>query len=142
MLSGDWSFFATLGSDKYVPLWQFTQALLQNGSVWMESTAIMRRPAIRPFVSAVGDHSLARAACLLQHLGFAVVVRGKNTHETPVFFVVIVKGHLVQDAPQLIQRESNKEKRINKKQQKIKQTIAFGRTMREHSSVIAPQLFT
>ena len=63
----------------------------------MESTAMLRRAAIRPFVSAAGDHGLARAACLLQHLGLAAVVRRKNTHTTPVLF--IVKRHLVQDVP-------------------------------------------
>ena len=94
VLQGEWSSFENLSVDKQVAFWQLAQLALLSNSVWIESAAFARQTAVRPLVSALGEYAIARLACFLQHLGFVSIVKGNNTHGTPVFYMV--KRHLTQ----------------------------------------------
>ena len=88
VLQADWQSFRDIPEDKAILFWQLGQHVLNTTAVWVESTAVCRHAGLRALLSSLGDYALAPVARLLQHLGLTTTVRGKNTHGTPVFYIV------------------------------------------------------
>ena len=100
VLQGEFAFFRDLPLEKQVFFWKLAQLFLQSTAVWIENAAFGRQQAVKNLLQSVGDvgnHVIPRAANLLQHLSLAVIVMGKNTHGTPLFYVV--KRHLDASEP-------------------------------------------
>ena len=94
-LHGDFTFFTTLPRDKQGFFWKLGQMFLQSTAVWVENAAFGRQQGVKALLESLGDigqHGLARVACLLHHLCMGAIVQGTNTHGTPIFY--IVKRHL------------------------------------------------
>lgn len=100
VLQGEFAFFRDLPLEKQVFFWKLAQLFLQSTAVWIENAAFGRQQAVKNLLQSLGDvgnHAIPRAANLLQHLSLAVIVMGKNTHGTPLFYVV--KRHLDASEP-------------------------------------------
>lgn len=97
VLQGAWASFQELPADKQTTFWQLAQMALSSPAVWIENAAFARQSAVRPLVDSIGENAVARLACLLRHLGLVTVVKGSNTHGTPLFY--IVKRHLTPQLP-------------------------------------------
>ena len=88
VLHGAWASFEGLPVDKQVTFWQLAQLALLSSAVWIENAAFARQTAVQQLLPNVGENGVARLACLLRHLGLVTVVKGINTHGTPLFYMV------------------------------------------------------
>ena len=91
VLEGDWSFFAQIDDGLKVLFWKLCHEVLLLESVWIENVALTRLRTVKLLLSPLADQGatvLPRVANLLEHLGLAAIVKGNNSHGTPLFFVV------------------------------------------------------
>ena len=96
VLDGDWAVFAGIDDSYKILFWKLAQEILRLDAVWIVNTALTSLQSVAALLGSVPDGGatvLPRVANLLQHLQLVVVVKGNNTHGTPLFY--IVKRHLL-----------------------------------------------
>ena len=96
VLDGDWAVFAGIDDSYKILFWKLAQEILRLDAVWIVNTALTSLQSVAALLGSVPDGGatvLLRVANLLQHLQLVVVVKGNNTHGTPLFY--IVKRHLL-----------------------------------------------
>ena len=96
VLDGDWAVFAGIDASYKILFCKLAQEILRLDAVWIVNTALTSLQSVVALLGAVSDGGATVLPCvanLLQHLQLVAVVKGNNTHGTPLFYVV--KRHLV-----------------------------------------------